>query len=157
METLEIINKLEELIKNSNQNTATNSDVTGNNVNENPLKEFINLILSFFLNILKTPFKLVAKYLTSELIKAVKKDSKLYALIMGLMGIMFVFFSVLWLFISVAAGIYFYDNGNSIFISVIYSIIFQVISLSLVGIIAFIASKNIKSLKIFKDISELKK
>ncbi len=157
MDTLEILDKIEEIIKSDNFNSTENKTETDGETKKSPLKEFMNLILSFFLNILRTPFKLAAKYVTTEIIKAVKKDSKLYAFIMGLMGVMFVFFSVLWLFISVAVGIYFYDKGNSIFISVVYSIIFQIVSFSLIGTIAFIASKNIRSLKLFKEISELKK
>ncbi|OQX97247.1 MAG: hypothetical protein B6I20_13040 [Bacteroidetes bacterium 4572_117] len=157
MDTLEILDKIEEIINRDNLNLTENEKGKDDSIKKSPLKEFMNLILSFFLNILKIPFKLVAKYVTTEIIKAVKKDSKLYAFIMGLMGVMFVFFSVLWLFISVAVGIYFYDKGYSIFISVVYSIIFQVISFSMVGTVAFIASKNIKSLKMFKEISELNK
>lgn len=157
MDTLEILDKIEDIIKNNDLNSAENDTEAGSEHKKSPLKEFMNLILSFLFNILRTPFKLVAKYVTTEIIKAIKKDSKLYAFIMGLMGVMFVFFSVLWLFISVAVGIYFYDKGNSILISVVYSIIFQIVSFSLVGTIAFIASKNIKSLKMFKEISELKK
>ncbi len=150
MDTIDILNRLEEIIKNND----LEPDEHDEKKSQNPVKEFLYLILSFFINILKTPFKLVAKYITNELIKAVKKDAKLYAFIMGLMGVMFVFFSVLWLFISFAVGIYFYDKGNTIFISVLYSILFQIISFIVVAIVAFIAMKSIKSLKLLVEISK---
>ncbi len=150
MDTIDILDRIEEIIKNNELSPDENDEKKS----QNPVKEFVYLILSFFINILKTPFKLVAKYITNELVKAVKKDAKLYAFIMGLMGVMFVFFSVLWLFISFAVGIYFYDKGNTIFISVLYSIAFQIISFIVVAIIAIIAMKSIKSLKLLVEISK---
>ncbi len=150
MDTIDILDRIEEIIKNND----LEPDEHDEKKSQNPVKEFVYLILSFFINILKTPFKLVAKYITNELVKAVKKDAKLYAFIMGLMGVMFVFFSVLWLFISFAVGIYFYDKGNTIFISVLYSIAFQIISFIVVAIIAIIAMKSIKSLKLLVEISK---
>jgi hypothetical protein len=62
MDTLEIIDRLEELIKNNNLNTTKNSNDAKDKTSEDPFKEFVNLILLFFLNILKTRFKLVAKF-----------------------------------------------------------------------------------------------
>ncbi len=103
---------------------------------------------------MKSPFKIIAKYLKNEIIAAIKKDAKLYAIIMGLMGVLFVFFSVLWLFISVAIGVYFNEKGHSILMSIIYSIGFQLISFVFIGAIAFIASKKIKSLKMLKKLSD---
>jgi ABC-type transport system involved in multi-copper enzyme maturation permease subunit len=73
---------------------------------------------------------------------------------MGIMGVLFVFFSVIWLFISVAVGVYFYENGNSILISIVYSILFQLISFILVSLIALLASKKTESLKMLNNIKE---
>jgi len=150
METKEILDRLEKIIKENELSFDENNDSSNNN----SLKEFFFLILSFFLNILQAPFKLVAKYITNEIVKAVKKDAKLYAFIMALMGVMFVFFSVLWLFISVAVGVYFYDKGNTIFISIIYSLVFQVVSFVVVGIITVISMRSIKSLKLLSKIAK---
>ena len=154
MDTLEIIDRLEELIKNNNLNTTKNSNDAKDKTSEDPFKEFVNLILLFFLNILKTPFKLVAKYVTNELLKAVKRDSKLYVFIIGLLVIMFVFFSVLWLFIAVVVGVYFYDHGHPVFTSILYSIVFQLISFIVIVILAYISIKSIKSLKLLVEISK---
>ena len=105
---------------------------------------------------MKAPFKIVAKYLRDEIIIAVKKDAKLYALILGIMGVLFVFFSVIWLFISVAIGVYFYEQGHSILISIIYSIGFQIVSFILIGLIGLISSKRLKSFKILKKLANNK-
>ncbi len=108
------------------------------------------------MNILKTPFIIIAKFLRDELVDSIKNDVKIYALIIGIMGVLFVFFSVIWLFISVAVGVYFYDKGYSLQLSIIYSIGFQAVCFLLIGLIALIASRNLKSFKILKKIKKYK-
>ena len=154
MEILEILDKIEKIIENKGLEPNKNRTETEESPQSDTIKEVIYLVLSFFLNILKSPFKIIAKYLKNEIIAAIKKDAKLYAIIMGLMGVLFVFFSVLWLFISVAIGVYFNEKGHSILMSIIYSIGFQLISFVFIGAIAFIASKKIKSLKMLKKLSD---
>ncbi len=155
MEVLEILDKIEDIIENQNHETAKDdkNQEEGTQEKKSSVKDVTNLLLSFLLSILKAPFQLVAKYLKNEIISTIKKDARLYALIMGLMGVMFVFFVVLWLFISVIVGVYFYESGKSILISISYSIGFQIISFAIVGIIAFSASKKVKSLKLLKNSS----
>jgi len=152
MEILEILDKIENIIKTENSELVTDEEKSDKQTpdNKNSAKDIMYLVLHFFLNIIKAPFDLIAKYLKNEIINAIKKDTKLYALIMGIMGVMFVFFSVLWLFISVAIGVYYFENGDSLLNSIMYSIGFQLISFIIVGLIAFIASTQIKSLKMLK-------
>ena len=154
MEIIEILDKIESIIKTENSELNTEGEKSDKQTpdSQNSAKDIMYLVLHFFLNIIKAPFDLIAKYLKNEIINAIKKDTKLYALIMGIMGVMFVFFSVLWLFISVAIGVYYFENGKSILISIMYSIGFQLISFIIVGLIAFIASTQIKSLKMLKKI-----
>ena len=73
---------------------------------------------------------------------------------MTLMGVMFVFFSVLWLFISVAVGVYFYNKGIPVLTSILYSVAFQLVSFFLIAIVTFISIKSIKSLKLLVEISK---
>ncbi len=154
-EIFEVLDKIEKIVKNE----KTNEEKTEleNQSDSRTTKDIIYLIIDFFLNTLKTPFKIIAKYLRNEIITAVKKDAKLYAIIMGIMGVLFVFFSVIWLFLSIAVGAYFYEKGNSLLISVLYSISFQFISFVLVSIIAVIAYKKTESLKILNNIKEMTK
>jgi hypothetical protein len=151
MEINEIINRIESIIKSEDQKSSPKVDEQQSE-ESNGVKDIFILLLNFLLSIIKGPFNLIAKYLKNEIINTIKKDTKLYALIMGIMGVMFVFFSVLWLFISVAIGVYYFENGNSILTSILYSIIFQVISFTFVGLVAFVASTQIKSLKMLKKI-----
>ena len=158
MKSKEIFNRIENII-NDNVNKSDNSKNDDETENENKyakteFKNILYLLMQLFLNIIKTPFKVVAKYLRDEIIIAVKKDAKIYMLIMGIMGVLFVFFSVIWLFISVAVGVYIYDKGNTIFISIVYSIGFQIISFILFSFIGFIASRKLKSLKILKKLNK---
>ncbi len=152
MEIIEILDKIEKIIKTENSELVTEEEKSDKQTpdNQNGAKDIMYLVLHFFLNIIKAPFDLIAKYLKNEIVSAIKKDTKLYALIMGIMGVLFVFFSVLWLFISVAIGVYYFENGNSILTSIMYSIGFQLVSFIIVGLIAFIASTQIKSLKMLK-------
>ncbi len=150
MKSKEIIDKIEKII----DSKVDDSDKIKNDSDKNIVEDIVYLALQFLLNIIKTPFNIVAKYLRDEVITSIKKDAKLYALVMGIMGVLFVFFSVIWLFISVAVGVYFYEQGSSILISIVYSIIFQIVSFILVGLIAFFTSKKLKSLKIMKKLSK---
>jgi len=149
MEINEIISRIESIIKSEDQKSSPKEDEQQGEVT-NGIKDIFILLLNFLLSIIKAPFDLIAKYLKNEIITAIKKDTKLYALIMGIIGVMFVFFSVLWLFISVAIGVYYFENGYSILTSILYSIVFQLISFTIVGLVAFIASTQIKSLKMLK-------
>ncbi|MRT93044.1 hypothetical protein [Ancylomarina sp. 16SWW S1-10-2] len=153
-------NKIEDVIdnkinKSDGSKTEKNTD-SETDSDKNGFKEITYLVIRLFLNVLKSPFKIFAKYLRDEFIIAIKKDAQLYALIMGIMGVLFVVFSVLWLSISVAVGVYFYEHGYSILISIIYSIGFQIVSFILIGLIAYISSKKLKSLKMMKKLANVK-
>jgi hypothetical protein len=150
MKSKEIIDKIEKII----DSKIDNSDKIKNDSDKNIVEDIVYLALQFLLNIIKTPFSMMAKYLRDEVIISIKKDAKLYALVMGIMGVLFVFFSVIWLFISVAVGVYFHEQGYSILISIVYSIVFQIVSFILVSLIAFFTSKKLKSLKIMKKLSK---
>ena len=150
MKSQEILDKIEKII----DNKVDDSDKAKTDSDKNIVEDIAYLTLQFFLNVVKTPFNIVAKFLKDEIITSIKKDARLYAFVMGIMGVLFVFFSVIWLFISVAVGVYFYEQGYSILISIIYSILFQIMSFILVSLIAFLASKKLKSLKMMKKISK---
>ena len=160
MKSKDIFNRIEDIINNK-INKSDNSKIekkidSNNNPDENSFKEITYLVLQIFLNVLKAPFKIVAKFLKDEIIIVVKKDAKLYALIFGIMGVLFVFFSITWLFISAAVGVYFYEQGHTILISIIYSIGFQIVSFILIGLIGLISSKKLKSFKTLKTLSNSK-
>ena len=131
-----------------------NSEETQSNYKSerNRFREFGASVIHALGGIIKFPFKMFARYLRDELILAIKKDAKIYTLILGLMGVLFVFFSVMWFFVSVAIGVYFYDNGCSILSAVMYSIGFQTLSFILIALIVLFASKRLNTLKLFKKL-----
>ncbi len=153
MKSKEILDKLEGIISNEINESEKNKTDSEDNSDKDIVKNIKYLALSFFVNILKSPFKIIAKYLRDEIFTAIKNDAKLYAIIMGIMGVLFVFFSVLWLFISIAIGVYFFEKGQSILLSVTYSIVFQIFSFILISLIALVASSKLKSLKIMKKLN----
>lgn len=154
MEIFEILDKIENLIKSEDLKSTESKTETEDQPNENPAKSVFSLVLSFVLNILKAPFRIIAKYLKKEIIATIKKDARLLAFILGIMGVLLVFFAVLWLFIAIAVGVFFQEQGHSILMSIVYSIIFQVFSFIVLGFIAFVFSKKIKSFKMLKKLSE---
>ena len=151
MKALEIIEKIEEVIQNKIQETGQDNESTDQQ-QQSAVKEIILLVVSFFLDLMKAPFKFMARYFLKETITFAKKDARLYAFIMGMMGVLFVFFSVLWLFVSVAVGVYFYEQGDSALISILWSVLFQIISFIVIGLMAWIAFRRIRSLKMMKNI-----
>lgn len=149
MDILDTLNKIEGIITNKVADATENKKVDDKgSAMLTTTKEIIILFISFLKDIFKIPMKIVTKFLINEIVAAAKKDAKNYALIMGLMGVLVVFFSVLWLFISVAVAAYFYDKGNVIFISIMYSLGFQLISFIIISLIVYIISRRIKSLRL---------
>ena len=157
MESKDIFNKIENIIYTEIEKSEVTKKEKGtgseNNLDKNSFKEIVSLMIRGLINFVKAPFNTVAKYLKNEIIQAVKKDAKLYVLIFGLICVLFLCFSVIWLSFFVAIGAYFYELGHSILISTIYSIVFQVVGFVLISIIALIASKKLTSFKMLKKIS----
>jgi hypothetical protein len=155
MELPEILDKLEEIIKERESESTEENEIEQEEPSaRSTLKELVLLIFSFLLNIIKAPYRVVARYLKNEIVLAIKKDAKLYGAILAMFGILFLLFTVLWLFISIAVGAYFYDRGESLFISVMYSLGFQAACIVLVALIAFISSRNIRSIKLIKSLAK---
>ena len=150
MKTSEIIDRLEDAI----DSKITNTEISELEKGEIIPKDVFYLSIQFILNIVKNPFEFISKYLKEEIIPYIKKDAGLYMLIMSIVVVLFVFFSVIWLFVSIAVGAYFYEHGNTLFISIIYSIIFQIVSSITALLIIYVASKNLESLKILKKFSK---
>ncbi len=156
MESKEILDRIEVILDSKASQADDTKTESAEQTDSKTIKDVLYLALQFILNIFKAPFKIIARYLRDEIITAVKKDAKIYSLILGIMGVLFIFFSVLWLFISVAVGVFFYDEGYSILVSISYSIIFQIVSFILIAMIAFIASRNLSSIKMIKKVKQYK-
>ena len=149
------MNRIEKMVGNINQPSSSNESEKNNSTNDS-LKELVNLLITFFIDIIKFPLKIIANIIRKEIIYTIRKDAKLYTLIMGLMVVLFIFFSVIWLFVSTAVGVYFYENGSSILASIMYSVLFQLGSFIILGIVVYIASGKIESLKMLKKLDSLK-
>lgn len=151
MEPAEILTRIEEIL--AKEKEALKSDEKEQSSGD-MLKEIFLLLFQFVISLLKAPFRFVAGYVKNELVSAVKKDSKLMAFISAMLMVLLIFFFVLWISISVAVGAYFYDNGSTVFVSVLYSIGFQTISFLLVALLAYLFFRNLKTLKIYKSLTK---
>ena len=151
MELTEILKKIESTIKEENKKFESSNYLSETDSNSNASKNILHLVILYFLKLFKSPF--TKKYF-SNLIKIAKKDARLYAMIMGILSVLFIFFTVLWLFISTAIGFYFYEKGNTLFISILYSIGFQMIFFVSMILIGYFGSKRITSLKMVKSLSK---
>ena len=155
MEVIQILNRIEEILKNKDLENSFREEKEDESISSsNSIKEIIYLILSFILKIFKLPFKLIGEYIKEEIATSIKKDARIVAMIVGISGAIFLFLSVLWLFLAIAVGAYFQEQGETLFVSVIYSIGFQVLSIILAATLAIFASKRIKSLQLLKNISQ---
>jgi len=115
-------------------------------------KNFMYLVLLFLFNILKLPIQIFEKYLKEEILKAVKKDLKLYFLTLCLLVVLAVFFSAFWLTLSFGVGVYFYEKGYSMFTSVLYSGMFQILSFFTVSLAAVFLFRKMRLVKTVKKI-----
>ena len=123
----------------------------------NSLKTILLSVLDYIINIIKLPFTVFAKFFTKEIIRALKKDAKTIVFLGWLLVSLVVIASVIWLFLAVALGVYFYDKGNSILLSIGYSLLFQLICFIVFGITLYFTSKKLKSVKLVKSILRLEK
>ncbi len=123
----------------------------------NTLKSNMLSVLDYIINIIKLPFTVFAKFFTREIIRALKKDAKTIIFLGWLLVSLVVIASIMWLFLAVALGVYFYENGNTILISIGYSIMFQFVSFLIFGIILYFTSKKLRSVRLVKSILRLEK
>ena len=91
--------------------------------------EFIKKAAVLFVPVLKSfitnPIKAVAKTASQEL--------KIFGSLGMVAVVLLVFFVIGWLTLSVLVGAWFYDQGSSLSVSVLYSLIFQLISFIMVS------------------------
>ncbi len=118
----------------------------------NTLKGIMRSVLDYIVSIIKLPFTVFAKFFTREIIKAIKKDIKTYIFLTILLFCMVIIASFIWLFLSIALGVYFYEIGNTILKSIGYSLLFQLISFIIIGLTLYLTSKKLRSLKLIKSI-----
>lgn len=123
----------------------------------NTLKSIMLSVLDYIINIVKLPFTIFAKFFTREIIKAIKKDAKTYVFLFWLLVSLVIIASVIWLFIAVAIGVYYYDKGNTILVSLGYSLIFQLFSFIIFSIILYFTSTKLRSIKLIRSILNLEK
>ena len=151
MKTEEFIEKIENIInENKAEQTKASEKQNGNREKNNLIMELLLLILSFVLDVLKSPFKLIATYVKNELFKAVKNDVMIYAVLLVMMGVLFVFFSVLWLSLSVAVSVYYYEHGKTMLHAIFYSLAFQGGFFAIISLIAWILKTKLNSLKVLR-------
>jgi hypothetical protein len=103
---------------------------------------FLPVLKSFVLNPLKSALKTGAK------------EMKIFGSLGMISIVLFVFFTVGWFTLTVLVGVWFYEEGNSLSLSVLYSLIFQLFSflvVASVGYIIFSKSIFVSFYKFFKQ------
>ena len=152
MDTFKILDRIEEILEKEKDALKEEDPKTSKGV----VMELVYLVLQFILNLIKAPFRFVAGYVKKEIVSAVKKDAGLMAVISAMIIVLFVFFLIFWFSVSVAVGAYFYENGNTLFVSILYSIAFQILSLLFVALVAYISVRSLKTFKIFRSLKQNK-
>ena len=146
MDTIKILDRIEEILKEEGERKVEQGDEV-----KSTLREFVSLILQFVLSMVKAPFLFISRYLKNEIINSLKKDSKLLAAIFSMLVVLLVFFFVFWLFVSASVGIYFYESGSTMFVSIMYSIAFQAGSSIFVALVAYVLFRNVKSIRLINS------
>jgi len=120
------------------------------------IEEKVSINLEFIKTAIVLFFPVVKSFLVSPIKSAVKTGSKELR-IFGSLGmvaiVLLVFFIIGWFTLSVLVGLFFYDRGNSLTLSALYSLIFQLLSfvvVSSVGYMVFSKSVIVSFLGFFK-------
>lgn len=175
MKQIEILNKIEEILKNSlkkesfswasdlNQKTSSESKSNATTMNSentreeenqeakvSPFKQILNLIVSFFMSVVKAPFQLIHVYIKNEILNVIRRELKLYFVLIALLGVLFIIFIVFWILISLAVGFYFQELGFSNYESILLSIAFQISIFLIVTFIFVRVSKKVKSIRMIR-------
>ena len=161
MRQFEILNEIEYILKKLfNPNSSEiNADIDENSENENlkesrkkgPVKAIFDLIVSFFMSVINSPFQLIHEFIKKEIIALIRKEIKLYFWVIVLLGVLFTIFIVFWVLISFAIGVYYREEGASLLTSILYVIAFQFITFTIISIIVYRISRKIKSLKFLRE------
>lgn len=149
MELTEILDRLENLLNAERDRLKNDKEDAGS---EGFVKEALILVFQFLIAVLKTPFRFVAGFVKNEVFYAVKRDSRLMAVIAVMLMMLLIFFVVFWFSLSVAAGVYFYEKGNTLFVSVLYSLVFQFVSSIITALIAYFSFRKLKLFKVYRSI-----
>ena len=113
-------------------------------------------VWNFLTTLLGFPFRLLLKYLRRELTSSIKHDMKIYFMLAGIAGMMFIFVVILWMTVALAVGVYFYyEKGYSFFLSVLSSLAFQGIVIVLWMVIARIAAGKRKTAEMIREFREM--
>ena len=106
-----------EKTKQLEQNNLTIDDKVS--INLEFLKKAILLFIPVLLSFISNPLKAVLKTASREL--------KIFSLLGMISIVLIIFFIIGWFTLTVLVGVWFYDHGKSMTISVLYSLIFQII------------------------------
>jgi len=147
MNVSEILDRIDVVLKEERERTKEKGDA-----GKSAVIEIVSLSMQFVLSMVKAPFIFISRYFKNEIINSLKKDSKLLAVVFSMLVVLLVFFFVFWLFVSASVGIYFYENGSTMFASIMYSIAFQVSSSIVVALVAYISFRNVKSFKLMNSL-----
>lgn len=148
MKIKEIFKKIDKILKEKEELPKLSDIEKG----RKKAKSTLQKLFSLFKKIFNTQYAIVASYLKQELKLALKNDLKLFGVIVGLLALILVIFTVFWLFISLAITAYFFESGNSILHSILFTMGIHLIVIVVLSIGVFISSKNFKTHKVYSKI-----
>ncbi len=114
-----------------------------------------NGLWKWLTDLLSFPVRLLIKYFRRELTSALRHDLKIYMLMAGIAGMMFIFVVILWLTLSIAVGVFFYEKGFTLLQSVLFSLAFQFVVILLSLLTAHIACRRRRTARLLKELREI--
>lgn len=148
MKIKEIFKQVDKILKEKQDLPSISELKKGKKKAKTTLQRLFNL----FKKIFNTQYAIIASYLKEELKIAFKNDLKLFVVIAGLLALILIIFAVFWLFISLAIAAYFYESGNTILHSILFTMGIHMIVITVLSIGIFISSKNFKTHKVYRKI-----
>ena len=112
-------------------------------------KSTVKRLFQLLKNIFGYHDAMISVNLKKELKIAFRNDIKLFAILSGLIALTLVIIAVLWLFISLAMVAYFYESGNTILHSILFTIGIHAIILIGFSIGILNVSKRFKTQKVY--------
>jgi len=161
MKQVKILSEIEKILKNSiSFDTVSDDEVDSEELSKRkrkksrrkgPVKAIFDLLISFFVSVIKSPFELIQQYIKKEVIGLIRKELKSYFILIILFGVLFTIFIIFWVLISLAIGVYFQEIGFTFLHAILFVIAFQLVVFAIVSFAIYKISYKIKSLKLLRE------
>ncbi len=121
---------------------------------KSPSKGLFAEIADFLGTLFRLPFRMVVRYFRHELTEALKNDLRIYLLLLVVAGLVMLFGVVMWFTVAVLAGVWAWEHGFSLTLSVLISLGFQAGVILLTLLFGWLLARRRRTGKLLRDLRE---